>query len=303
MQPPGVPGRHHIPHSTFFTVIVTNNSVQLSAPAKINLTLEVRGKRPDGFHEIETLMAPVSLADKLTIEPAGAAGVNFTCDDSSLPVGDDNLVVRAAKIFFERTKIDAGVTIHLEKHVPHGAGLGGGSSDAATTLTGLNTLFDAKLETATLSAIAAELGSDIPFFVYRSAAICRGRGEHVEPVELKEKLPLLLIKPAFGVPTPWAYKHWRDSQELPGIPYAPQLFPWGKLVNDLERPVFEKYIFLATLKRWLFAQPEVAGALMSGSGSTTLAVLRDESLGAPLIQRVLAEFGSELWTCACTTAA
>ena len=291
-----------IRHSTFSPSIVTKNDVQLLAPAKINLSLRVLAKRPDGFHEIETLMAPISLADTLDIDCTETPGVAFTCSDATLPVDDNNLVVRAAKLFFERTKISAGIRIHLEKYVPHGAGLGGGSSDAATALIGLNNLFDAKLDTPTLSAMAAELGSDIPFFVCRSAAMCRGRGELVEPVPFREKLPLLLLKPAFGVPTPWAYKRWIESVELPGIPYAAQSFPWGTLVNDLERPVFEKYIFLAMLKRWLLAQPEVAGALMSGSGSTTIALLRDESMGAALIEKAHAEFGPDLWTCACTTA-
>lgn len=275
--------------------------MQLLAPAKINLSLKVVAKRPDGFHEIETLMVPISLADTLDIERTDASGITFTCSDASLPVDDDNLVVRAAKLFLERTKISFGIRIHLEKRVPHGAGLGGGSSDAATALIGLNELFDTKLDTPTLSAMAAELGSDIPFFVYRSAAMCRGRGELVEPVSFNEKLPLLLLKPAFGVPTPWAYKCWAGSFDLPGIPYAAQSFPWGKLVNDLERPVFEKYIFLATLKRWLLAQPEASGALMSGSGSTTIALLRDESMGPALIEKAHAEFGPDLWTCACTT--
>ena len=116
------------------------NSVQLSAPAKTNLSLEVRGKRADGFHEIETLMVPISLADTITLDRADGEGVIFTCSDPSLPTGKDNLVVRAARLFFERTGILPGVHIHLEKRVPHGAGLGGGSSDAATTLIGLNVI-------------------------------------------------------------------------------------------------------------------------------------------------------------------
>jgi 4-diphosphocytidyl-2-C-methyl-D-erythritol kinase len=108
-------------------------------------------------------------------------------------------------------------------------------------------------------------------------------------------LPLLLIKPPFGVSTPWAYQHWRDSVEIPGVPYEAQGFPWGSLMNDLERPVFEKYVQLAEWKRWLLGQPEVAGALMSGSGSTVFAVLRDGGGGEALAQRVIAEFGTELW--------
>ncbi len=274
--------------------------MQLRAPAKINLSFRIRGRRDDGFHEIETLMAPVSLHDLLTIEPAGE-GVHFTCDDPTLPTGDDNLVVRAARLFQTMTNSTAGVRIHLEKRIPHGAGLGGGSSDAASVLLGLNELFETKLSRETLAGMAAEIGSDVPFFVFESAAHCRGRGERVEPVRLTSRWPLLLLKPAFGVPTPSAYGRWSESRELPGISYAPQSFDGVEFFNDLERPVFEKFVFLAQTKMWLLAQPEVAVALMSGSGSTMLAVLREPADAEALAARALAELDNELWTCACET--
>jgi 4-diphosphocytidyl-2-C-methyl-D-erythritol kinase len=114
---------------------------------------------------------------------------------------------------------------------------------------------------------------------------------------------LLLIKPPFGVPTPWAYKQWRDSIEIPGVPYAPQVLEWGTLSNDLERPVFEKYLFLAELKRWLMTQPEVSGALMSGSGSTMIAVLKEKAGGIPLGEKIAQEFGEDLWVYLCETIA
>jgi 4-diphosphocytidyl-2-C-methyl-D-erythritol kinase len=158
-----------------------------------------------------------------------------------------------------------------------------------------------RLSRETLAAMAAELGSDIPFFIYQSAAIIRGRGEHVEPVSFPRELPLLLIKPPFGVPTPWAYQRWKDSREIPGVPYAAQEMEWGTLVNDLERPVFEKYIVLADMKTWLLEQPEVAGALMSGSGATVFAVLRSKDAAAALIDRITGEFGKNLWCCPCET--
>ncbi len=275
--------------------------MKLEAPAKINLSLKVCGKREDGFHEIETLMVSISLRDELTIEPAEVEGVALTCSDASIPSDDTNLVVRAAKLFFARTGLAPRVKINLLKRIPHGAGLGGGSSDAAATLLGLNDLFDTHFKTDALAGMAAELGSDIPFFIHRSAALCRGRGELISPVQFPQRLPLLLLKPPFGVPTPWAYTQWRDSVELPGIPYASQKFSWGELTNDLERPVFQKYIFLAVLKRWLLAQPETVGALMSGSGSTCFAVLRDASDAVSLAGKAAAEFESSLWTWAGTT--
>lgn len=265
------------------------------APAKINLTLRVLRRREDGFHEIETLMAPLSIFDTLEIERKESGGLVFTCSDASLPTDGSNLVVRAVEEFCGSFGFQPHVKIHLRKEIPHGAGLGGGSSDAATTLLALNHLFHTELPTEELMPLAASLGSDVPFFLVQSAAWCRGRGEKVEAAPLKQSVPVLLIKPPFGVPTPWAYKQWRDSLEIPGLDYGPQKFAWGELVNDLERPVFEKFLQLAEWKRRLREQPEVDGALMSGSGSTVFAVLKSRDVGMGLAQRVAAEFGPNLW--------
>lgn len=272
--------------------------MQLLAPAKINLSFEVKGRRADGFHEIETMMVPIALADRLTIERGGDDGrVHFSCDDPSLPGGEDNLVVRAANLFRERTKVAGGITIALEKKIPHGAGLGGGSSDAASTLLALDELFETGLAQEELLELAAQLGSDVPFFVVRSAAVCRGRGELVTPIPLKANLPLLLLKPDFGVPTLSAYARWKDSRELPGVDYSQQEFAGLEFVNDLERPVFEKFVFLARLKTWLRQQPEVAVALMSGSGSTLFAVLREGVEGEELADRARTNIDPTLWSC------
>lgn len=274
--------------------------MQLFPPAKVNLRLRVLRRREDGFHEIESLFAPISLCDELTIQPNEKPGLEFSCNDPALSAGEENLVVRAARRFFAETKTEARVRIELRKKIPHGAGLGGGSSDAASTLLGLNALAGRPLTRARLTNLAADLGSDVPFFMSESAAICRGRGEIVEPVEKLPPLPLLLVKPEFGVPTPWAYQHWRDSHELPGIDYAAQSLGELQLQNDLERPVFEKYVFLAHLKSWLRAQPEVAAALLSGSGSTVFAVLRDAAQAEALAARAREEMDPALWTCACS---
>jgi 4-diphosphocytidyl-2-C-methyl-D-erythritol kinase len=269
--------------------------MQFSAPAKVNLSLRVIRKRDDGFHEIETLMAPVAICDTLDIECRDSGGLDFSCSDPSLPVDGSNLVVRAVHLFCGAKRIDPNVRITLEKKIPHGAGLGGGSSDAATTLLALDQLFETRLPREELTHMAAQLGSDIPFFLVRGAALCRGRGEIVEPCTLPGTLPLLLLKPPFGVPTPWAYRRWRDSLEIPGVPYAPQTHGGITLVNDLERPVFEKFIQLAEMKRWLLGQPETAAALMSGSGSTVFAVLREKSAGPALAEKAAAQFGPHTW--------
>jgi 4-diphosphocytidyl-2-C-methyl-D-erythritol kinase len=274
--------------------------MQFSAPAKINLSFRIKGRRADGFHEIETLMAPISLADGITIERVGDNGeIRLSCDDPSLPAGDDNLVVRAAKLFRQRTNITSGITIALQKKIPHGAGLGGGSSDAASTLLVLNELFAAGLSQKELLDLAAQLGSDVPFFVVRSAAVCRGRGEIVEPTSLAAKMRLTLFKPDFAVPTPWAYGRWKDSQELPGVDYSPQEFDGLRFVNNLERPVFEKFVLLAHMKTWLRQQPGVAVALMSGSGSTVFAVLREGASGEALAAQARSEIDATVWTCDC----
>src|SRR5438874_13234470 len=275
-------------------------TMQVLAPAKINLSLKILGRREGGFHEIETLISPISLADKIDIERQ-SRWIDFSCDDSTVPAGDDNLVVRAAKAFFEKTKISGGVGIKLQKKIPHGAGLGGGSSDAAATLRTLNQLCETKLSREELAKLGSTIGSDVSFFLFESAAVCKGRGEIVSPTKLKKKLSILLLKPGFSVSSGWAYSRWQDSKEIPGISYQSQNFDGQSLVNDLERPVFEKFVFLAQLKAWLLKQVEVHAALMSGSGSTVFAALRPKADVDLLTNRAREELDREIWTSACET--
>jgi 4-diphosphocytidyl-2-C-methyl-D-erythritol kinase len=273
--------------------------MQILAPAKINLSLRILNRRPDGFHEIETLISPISLYDKIDIKKQSRR-IDFSCADPTVPGGDDNLVVEAAKLFFERTKIKSGASIKLHKKIPHGAGLGGGSSDAAATLRALNQLFETRLSPEKLAELGSTIGSDVPFFLFESAALCKGRGELVQPTRLKKKLSMLLLKPAFNVATVWAYSRWQDSKEIPSVSYQPQNVDGQVFANDLERPVFEKFVFLAQLKNWLLKQPEIDAALMSGSGSTVFAVLRDRSNIESLSKRAT-ELDREIWTCPCET--
>jgi 4-diphosphocytidyl-2-C-methyl-D-erythritol kinase len=276
--------------------------MQVIAPAKINLSLRVVGRRSDGFHEIETFIAPISLCDEINIEQrSGKQTIAFRCDDPSVPKGEDNIVVRAANLFFEEMNITSGISIALKKRIPHGAGLGGGSSDAASTLLALNELFETNLPREALAKMAETIGSDVPFFIFQSAAVCKGRGELVSPARLRQQLSVLLVKPEFGVPTQWAYSRWRDSREIPPVWYSAQQFDQQTFVNDLERPVFEKFVFLAEIKMWLLKQPEVGVALMSGSGSTVFAVIHDHVGVDRLATRAKAKIDPELWTCACET--
>jgi 4-diphosphocytidyl-2-C-methyl-D-erythritol kinase len=268
------------------------------AHAKVNLFLRVLRRREDGFHEIETLMAPVTLCDSLEIEPANK--VEFRCDKPAL-AGEDNLVVRATRLFFSETNREPKVRLTLRKKIPHGAGLGGGSSDAAAALRGLNRFFDVGLSCERLSILAAQLGSDVSFFLNETAAICRGRGEIVTPAALPEPLSLLVLKPEFGIPSSWAYSRWQAAREVAGEIYRPQKFGDIAFVNDLERPVFEKFVFLAQLKTWLLKQPEISAALMSGSGSTIFAVLQSNVDGDLVAQRAKSELDSQLWPWVCKT--
>jgi 4-diphosphocytidyl-2-C-methyl-D-erythritol kinase len=274
--------------------------MQILAPAKINLSLKILGRRGDGFHEIETLIVPISLADKINIEKQ-TRWIDFTCGDPSVPKGDENLVVRAAKAFFDATNIKSGVSIRLEKKIPHSAGLGGGSSDAAATLLALNQLLDTKLPQEALAKMAETIGSDVPFFIFQSAATCKGRGELVTSKPVRERLSILLLKPEFGVSSTWAYSHWQDSKEIPGVAYGAQEFAGQTFVNDLERAVFEKFVFLAELKMWLLKQAEVGAALMSGSGSTVFAVMRSNVDADLVAKRAREELDRSLWTCVCET--
>jgi 4-diphosphocytidyl-2-C-methyl-D-erythritol kinase len=270
--------------------------VKQFAPAKINLYLHILGRRADGFHELETLMAPISLGDTLDIDliPGGAGGIEFTCSDPALSDVQDNLATRAARLFLDEFRLTTqGVRIHLEKAVPVGAGLGGGSSDAAAVLLALRELTRIDCPDGKLAELAAQLGSDIPFFIYRTPAICRGRGEVVEPVRFKDSYQGLLAHPGFGVSTPWAYKTYAQnpSQGAPGCTFAD-----FTLRNDLEPPAFSKYPWLPTAKGWFRKQPEVLDSLMSGSGSSVFALTNSMEAASPLRTRFLAEFGPTLFS-------
>lgn len=264
-------------------------------PAKINLSLKIKRKREDGFHELETLVLPMpGLTDELRFEAADEFTLH--CDTPGVPTDQSNLVSRALHLFEKNTGKKARYRITLKKRIPHGAGLGGGSSDAASTFLALNQLTGTSVPLQRLAEWAGKLGSDIPLFLYESASWCRGKGEIVEPLDLPWSDPILLFKPSFSISTPWAYSRWGESQEIHGISYASTQVSEIDLRNDLERPVFEKYRFLAELKQFLLEQPETQTSMMSGSGSTVFAVLRDQKDAAPLIERTLKELDPTLWT-------
>jgi 4-diphosphocytidyl-2-C-methyl-D-erythritol kinase len=279
---------------------MSNRAVTMESPAKINLWLQVLGRREDGYHEVRTRMVRTTVVDRVEVErDLGAAkgtGIRLTCSDETLPTDDRNLAVRALKLFQERVGCGDGWRIHLEKCIPAGAGLGGGSGNAAVVLRAANALCDQPLTESELVELAGRIGADVAFFVLDAAAADGvGRGEQVERVAFPHRVPAVLIKPPFPISTPWAYQHWQCSKELAGVLYAPQITPWGALVNDLERPVFEKYALLPALKMWLLAQQECRAALMSGSGSTVFAIASTLGDAHELAGRAQRYVGSSSW--------
>ena len=263
----------------------------IQAQAKVNLVLRILAKRPDGFHDIETLMVPVSLADELEVEISSGRGIELKCDRSDIPTGPENLAWRAVEVFQRHTGLGFHARITLQKNIPHGAGLGGGSSDAAAVLKALDQLHKTRLGPQTLEELAATLGSDIPFFIRSRPALCRGRGELMRDADNIPPARILLLKPPFPVSTGWAYEAWKPHAPASG---ARQFHGRIELVNDLEEPVFHKFLLLPAIKAWLLEQGEVATAMMSGSGSTFFAVLRGDA--GSLAQRAKARFGPNLWT-------
>jgi 4-diphosphocytidyl-2-C-methyl-D-erythritol kinase len=283
--------------------------LEKNSPCKVNLLLNTLGKRPDGFHELETILHPVNLYDHLAFA-RGGTGVELSCSDASLPSDARNLVHRTATAFLQAAKISEGVKIHLEKEIPLAAGLGGGSGNAATTLLALNELFGQPLAAAKLNELGVALGSDAPFFLQNRPALATGRGEKIQPLDFFPALrgkAFLLIHPGFGVATPWAYQNLaRFPQALNGKPGRAEklvsLLQRGDLpaagaefYNSLEAPVLGKYPVLALYQKFLRANGVLA-ALMSGSGSTTFAVVENVPTGELLVGKFKAEFGQTCWT-------
>ena len=197
------------------TNAVAMRTITVTAPAKVNLHLEVLGLRSDGFHELAMVMQSIELVDRLTFSNTADAQLHLSCDQPDLSIGDDNLVLRAAYLLRQRSGLnELGATIHLEKHIPIGAGLAGGSSDGAAALVGLNALWGLGRSDLELEGLAAELGSDMPFCIRGGSQLCFGRGELLEPLPtISDPLAVLLVKdPRVSVSTPWAYQRCRDVQ-------------------------------------------------------------------------------------------
>ncbi|NPV26902.1 MAG: 4-(cytidine 5'-diphospho)-2-C-methyl-D-erythritol kinase [Firmicutes bacterium] len=256
----------------------------ISAPAKINLTLDVLGKRPDGYHEVEMIMQSIDLRDYLMFRQL-PGGFELSCNQPALPVDESNLVTRAVKLLHQRHPWTGGVAIHLEKNIPLAAGLGGGSADAAAALKGINELFELGLSLEELISIAAELGADIPFCLLEGTAVARGKGEILMSLTTPKPIWLVLVKPSVAVSTAKVYQGFRPERvkRRPQTAEMIQALQAGdldricaNLVNVLETVTLDWYPEIGQIKDDLLVRGAL-GALMSGSGPTVFGVVADRA--------------------------
>jgi 4-diphosphocytidyl-2-C-methyl-D-erythritol kinase len=283
--------------------------LEKKSPCKVNLLLNILGRRPDGFHELETVMQPVNLSDEIDFE-RGGKGIRLSCSEKSLPADSRNLVFRAAERFLAAAEISDGVKIHLEKKIPIAAGLGGGSGNAATTLLALNELFEQPLSNENLDELAAALGSDINFFLQNKPALATGRGEKIRSLEnfpALDSRAFLLIHPGFGISTPWAYQNLARfpvalngskgrAQKLISLLQTTDLKSAAReFYNSLESPALEKFPVLELFQEFLRGNGALV-SLMSGSGSTTFSIAENISAAESLAEKFKSKFGRNCWT-------
>ena len=257
------------------------DALVIRAPAKVNLFLEVLGKRPDGYHDLETLMVAISLEDTLEIINDDSGIVSLTCDDPELTCGPENLVLKAAERLKRHANWQGGANIRLSKRIPMQAGLAGGSSDAAATLKGLNRLWDLGLSNDELARLGADVGSDVAFFFSPGVAWCTGRGEKVEPMNLGRPLDFVLACPSVGLSTADVFRRVKvPASPVNGATLREAMLTGSvesigrSLHNRLQLSAEELCPQVAELRRRLSAA-NPAGCLMTGSGTTVFALCRD----------------------------
>ena len=283
--------------------------MKIRAPAKVNLFLRVLGRRPDGYHLLDTLIVPVSLYDVIEIrrvpakrqQPANAR-ITIDCDDPAVPAGEENLAYRAAQLLLKQVERPTGIHIHIhiQKRIPLGAGLGGGSTDAAATLLGLNRLFKLNVSEARLERLALRLGADVPFFIRARPARAYGIGERLRPVRELVHFWLVIIYPGFPVSTAWVYNKLpkKLTKPTPGNSIATSLKRFDRLtdllVNDLESVTLESYPKIRLLKEKLLREGAARG-LMSGSGSSVFGVFGSKGLAQRAFDRLRNEEGVQAY--------
>lgn len=270
------------------------------APAKVNLILDVVGKRPDGYHEVAMLMVRLSLQDRVRVAVVPGNEIVVTCPGLELASGEQNIAARAARLILDHTRHEGGVAIHIDKVIPAAAGLGGGSSDAASVLLAMNALLGAGLSRSELQDLGVRLGADVPFFLCgEMAAWATGIGEVLEPWRGLPPCWLVLVNPQFAVPTAWVYQNLRLTQprRMTKIPRFPErvedLVPL--LRNDLEAVTSTRHPEIAGIKARLM-QAGALGALMSGSGPTVFGVFAEQAAAESAAAQLMC--GTGWWTAA-----
>ena len=249
----------------------------IEAPAKLNIRLKITGKRPDGYHELVSIMVPVSLLDFIEIRKKKAPGIDLSISGLPLPLDESNLVTRAAQAFLGSTGLQEGLSIKISKNIPVAAGLGGGSSDAAATLLLLNEVYSAPLSERDLRGLALQLGADVAFFLLCEPCLASGIGEILEPLAKWPELWYVIVSPQLPVSTAWVYQNYR--MKLTKGEYASikkqlkrESLPFSQILeNDLESVTSAKFPIIRTIKE-LLMENGAEGALMSGSGSSVFGV-------------------------------
>jgi 4-diphosphocytidyl-2-C-methyl-D-erythritol kinase len=276
--------------------------VKIRAPAKINVGLRVVGKRADGYHLLDTVMVPVSLYDEIYITKSIRKGrsctakLTVTCDNPAVPSDEGNIVFRAADLIIKENSINEPVAIHIVKRIPIGAGLGGGSSDAAATLIAMNSLFRLNYSMRRLKKRGYSLGADVPFFIGRMPARARGIGERLTPIKSLPWNWAIIVYPGFPVATSWVYRNFQAKLTKPMAnisiitPLKKSLGQHRLLVNDLETVTLARYPRIKFLKEELNAEG-AAGALMSGSGSAVFGLFDSRGKAAWALSRLQKEDG------------
>jgi 4-diphosphocytidyl-2-C-methyl-D-erythritol kinase len=278
--------------------------VKIRAPAKINLSLQIVGRRMDGYHLLDTIMVPVSLYDelefrKLRIKRGKSLQkmIQVVCNHPAVPGDDRNLVYRAAKLVTEVGRNGDPIRIRLRKRIPVGAGLGGGSSDAAATMLGLNRLLDLRLSTRRLEKLALRLGADVPFFIRGRPARARGIGDKLRSISSLPPFWVLIVYPGFPVSTAWAYRKYAKLTKTnvnTSIATSPTTFDEliRRLENDLEHVTLKGYPKIAKIKRKLL-RGGAPGVLMSGSGSSVFGIFKSRKAALRVFRRVRQEEGAQ----------
>lgn len=269
------------------------------APAKINIRLEVLRKRNDGYHDISSTMCPVDVHDIVTLRRSPEAGIKLTTNTVHLAEDMSNLAYRAASLLMDTAKISGGVTIHLEKRIPLASGLGGGSSDAAAVMKGINDLYDLQLPRAELMRLGTQIGADVPFFFLEGPALAAGIGEKLQTISVSPPFWALLITPSIPVSTAWVYSLCTPKHREPPleIPEKIDLREAGTSIlrNDLEDVVLSRFPEVAEIKE-VMKGFGAWGTLMSGSGPTVFGVFFDEEEVAEARALVSAEYRHRNWT-------